>query len=116
MLSLISSSLAGLYDSTSRAAEAAQRILKATGQASAALDADSWQAGSRAYGGATGPDRPQNGGGRPVRQPFLSSGPSDADLIHSMVDLQLAAHAYKASATVMKTAGEMTDALLDIQK
>lgn len=115
MLSLISGSLAGLYDAASRAAEAAQRILKATGQASAVLDADALQAGSRAYGAATAPYSPQNGGGRPLRQPFLSPDP-DTELVRSLVDLRLAAHAYKASATVLKTADEMTTALLDVRK
>lgn len=116
MLSLISSSLAGLYDATSRAADAAQRILKATGEASAALDADIWQAGSRAYGAALASSGMQNsGGGRPLRQPMLAPD-SDTDLVHSMVEVRLAAHAYKASAAIMRTADEMSATLLDVRK
>lgn len=111
MLSLISGSLAGLYDATSRAERAAQRIIAATGQASAALDAEAWHNGARAYGAAAA----RSGGGQPLQRPFLPPA-TDTDLIQGLVDLRLAAHAYKAGAAVVRTADEMADALLDIKR
>ena len=40
--------------------------------------------------------------------------PSDVQLEQEIVDMTMAKHAYKASALVTRTAGEMQDALLDV--
>ncbi len=43
-----------------------------------------------------------------------SQAPSDVSLEYELTDMILAKHAYKASAIVAQTVGEMQDALLDI--
>lgn len=103
MLSLISSSLAGLYEATSRAERAAQRILTAS-TAAAVFDADTLRSGAQAYGG------------RPLDRPLPPVADVTADMAMGLVELRLAAHAYKAGAAVTRTADEMARTLVDLKR
>ncbi len=112
MLSIISSSLAGLYAATDRASRAAERIANAGVRAGEELEAATLAAGNRSYGNA---NALTNSGGMPP-PPSLSAyaAPSpDAEMIYGLADLMLAEHAYKANIAVLKTADDMLGRLVD---
>lgn len=50
----------------------------------------------------------------PASPPASSQAPSDVSLEYELTDMIMAKHAYKASASVVRTVGEMQDSLLDI--
>ena len=112
MLSIISSSLAGLYAATDRASRAADRIANASVRASEELEAATLAAGNRSYSSASSL---ANGGNMPL-PPNLSAyaaASPDAEIVYGFADLMLAEHAYKANIAVIKTADEMLGRLVD---
>lgn len=113
MLSIISSSLAGLYAATDRASRAAERIASAGVRASEELEAATLAAGNRSY---TSANTLTNGGGATPLPPTLPAydPPSpDAEIVYGFANLMLAEHAYKANTAVLKTADQMLGRLLD---
>ncbi|RMF09539.1 MAG: hypothetical protein D6763_07595 [Alphaproteobacteria bacterium] len=118
MLSAIHTSLAGLLSAGTRARDAADRIVQATARDAQVVDAATAAAGRRAYGeavvlGGNGREPgPTKGYNAPVTSPAAASDPAD-ELVHGLVDLSLATHAYKANTAALKTADETLGQLLD---
>ncbi len=111
MLSIISSSLAGLYAATDRASRAAERIANAGVRAGEELEAATLAAGNRSYGNANA--LTNNGGAPPPPLSAYAAPSPDADIIYGLADLMLAEHAYKANIAVLKTADAMLGRLVD---
>lgn len=112
MLSALQTSLSGLLSASNRAEAAADKIVKATARGSEAATA---AAGHRAYGDAVilgGGAKPQTPGSYTGNGAPPANDPS-TDLVNGIVDLTLAAHAYKANAVALKTADETLGKLLD---
>lgn len=122
MLSAIQTSLFGLLSASSRARLAADNIVRAGAQAANAVEAGDVASGRRAYGeaavlrgdgtGVQPPTGAARGYGPPKNEDRAAMEPAPP-LAQSMVDLKLAAQAYKANAVALRTADEMLGSLVE---
>jgi len=124
MLSALQTSLTGLLSAGNRARIAAENIVRASAAGANALEATDIVSAGKAYGEAViigsnpsnsqtsspyGPGNQQASTG-PDGQPGLVESPG---LVENIVDLKLAAHAYKANAAALRTENETLGRFLE---
>jgi flagellar basal body rod protein FlgC len=111
MLSALQTSLTGLLSASNRAKLAAENIVRASSAGTNALEATDVVSAGKAYGDAVvigsnpsnSPPPPAYG---PVNQKISTESDSQPGIVESIVDLKLAAQAYKANATAIRTTDE----------